>query len=545
MKGQMMDYALTTNSIIEYGNRVFPHKEIVSKLPDGTWHRYSYAEMYKRTKRLASALVNKLNVKTGDRIGTFAWNHYQHLELYYGIPGAGAICHTLNIRLSASQIAYIINHAEDKVIFIDASLVPLFEKIIIPTPSVQHFILLNAPPGFDSILPNIIHYEELIENVPETFQWVSQDEHAACGLCYTSGTTGDPKGVLYSHRSTYLHAMGIMQPNAFNISSRDKALLIVPQFHVMAWGFPYVCMMAGADMVFPSSHLQPQALINISQQEKVTLANGVPSIWMGIYDELRVNPPSEKLTLREFLVGGSAISQGLLEGMEKDFGIPGVHAWGMTETSPLGTVCRLNKKHDHLPDEERLNIQAKQGIEIIGVELRTVAENGSVCARDGKSVGEFEIRGPWIVSKYYKATGDEDSSFNNGWFKTGDVGIIDEDGYMQITDRKKDLIKSGGEWISSIDLELTLMAHPGIKEACVIAVPDERWGERPVACIVFEKETVSADELKRFLGNHFSSYQLPDQFIPMPEIPKTSVGKMDKKELRRLYPSITNKRHES
>ena len=330
--------------------------------------------------------------------------------------------------------------------------------------------------------------------------------------------------------------MAVMQPNGFNISSKDRALLIVPQFHVMAWGFPFVCILAGADIILPSCHLQPEALIDIIQKERVSVANGVPSIWMGIYAALKKSPPVSKLPLKEFFVGGSAFPLVLIEGFEHDFNIPGIHAWGMTETSPLGTISRLQPHHDKLPSEEQLIIRSKQGIELPGVELRAVAANGGVVPRDGITEGEFEIRGAWITNGYFGFPEDRSCFSADGWFKTGDVGTIDVDGYMMITDRKKDLIKSGGEWISSIALELALIAHPKIKEACVVAIPDKRWTERPLACIVFtDGETVPASDLNDFLSKDFKNYQLPDRYVTMKEIPKTSVGKLDKKELRRLF----------
>ncbi|MEP0087269.1 MAG: AMP-binding protein, partial [Maribacter dokdonensis] len=349
-------------------------------------------------------------------------------------------------------------------------------------------------------------------------------------------TTGMPKGVLYSHRSTYLHAMTILSPNAGNYNFSDKILLIVPQFHVMAWGFPYMCLLTGSDMVMPSLHLQPKAIINILESEQINKANGVPSIWRGVYEEMKNNPPKTKLALEEYLVGGSALSASLIENFEKDFGIKGVQAWGMTETSPLGTASRLQKKHEKLTRKEQLKIRAKQGFEFPGIEMRIIDENGNIAPRDGETMGELQVKGAWVIKSYFK-TNSRDNFTDDGWFKTGDVSTIDADGYMQITDRTKDLIKSGGEWISSVALESALMSHSKISEAAVIAIPNEKWSERPLATLVLtnESSTVSSEELKEYLSKDFAKYQIPDQYITIKQIPKTSVGKFDKKEIRRLY----------
>jgi fatty-acyl-CoA synthase len=535
LKGQMMNFPLTTHSIIEYGNRVFPRKEIISKMPDGSWHRYTNADMYKRTKRLASSLISRIGILPGDRVATFAWNHYQHFELYFAIPGAGAVCHPLNIRLSPEQIEFIVNHAGDKVVFLDASLIKLFEPFASGLRTVKHIVLMNASKYLQTSLPNIIYYEDLIAKGDEDFNWVDVDENQACGMCYTSGTTGNPKGVLYSHRSTYLHAITSISPNVANISSKDRVLCISPMFHVMAWAFPFMCLLAGTDMVMPSKHLQPVPLIEILLREKITVANGVPTIWMGIYEELKRNPVREKLHLREYIVGGSAFPTGYIKSFEEDFGILCFHAWGMTETSPIVTASRLQAHHEKLSFEERTKIKSKQGIELPGVEIRVVQEDGSIAPRDGKTVGEFEVRGHWIIDSYYKMDIDQSHSAD-GWFRTGDVGTIDECGYMELTDRTKDLIKSGGEWISSVALETSLMGHPHVAEAAVIAVPDEKWIERPLACVVFrEGKTASAKELDDFLLKHFVKYQLPKSYVVLQEIPRTGVGKFDKKKMRALY----------
>tara|TARA_B110000495_G_C22998512_1_gene588998 strand:- start:129 stop:1757 length:1629 start_codon:yes stop_codon:yes gene_type:complete len=536
MKGLIMDYPLTTNTILEYGNSVYHHKKIISHLPDGTRHEYRFGDMYERCKKLANALTQKLGITKDDIVGTFAWNHNSHVELYYGISGIGAICHPINIRLSSQQTEYIINNSEDKVIFVDATLVPHLEKIAPLLKTVEHYVLINAAKDFTTTLQNTLHYEDLLACQSEEFKWPTINENDASSLSYTSGTTGFPKGALSSHRSTFLHAITIMSPNAGNFNNNDTVLLIVPQFHVMAWGYPYLCLMSGSNMVLPSSHLQPEAIIKILKEEKVTKSNGVPTIWLGVYEALKKNPPKEKLALQEYLIGGSTLPKSLIENFEKDFGIKSIHAWGMTEISPLGTVSREQPKHASLTENEKLNIRAKQGITFPGMELRVVLDDGTVASRDGKTMGELQVKGAWSISSYFK-TNTQEKFTEDGWFKTGDVSTIDEDGYMEIKDRTKDLIKSGGEWISSVELESALMAHPKIKEAAVIAIPDEKWVERPLASIVMANNVneIFDKELIEFLSKDFVKYQIPKDYVYLNEVPKTSVGKFDKKEIRRLF----------
>ncbi|MEZ4733009.1 MAG: long-chain fatty acid--CoA ligase [Caldilineaceae bacterium] len=535
MQGLMMNYQLTLDRILEHGYRLYPHKKIWTKLPNGSFHHYTFADFYRRVKRLANVLES-LGVTIGDRVGTFAWNNYQHLEMYYGIPGAGAVCHTLNIRLSPDQLIYIINHAEDKVIFVDGTLLPLFEKLAGQIPCVQHVILINAPKGVTTGLPNVYHYEDLMAAADDEYTWKSTDESMAMGLCYTSGTTGNPKGALYSHRSMYMHTLGVCLANSLAVTEADTVLPVVPQFHAMAWGLPYACIYAGADMVMPGPHLQAQPLAEMIEEHQITIAAGVPTIWTGLYHELKANPRNIA-SIRALVVGGSAMPRALIEGYEKELGVNVMHAWGMTEMSPLGTVSNLQGHHRDLANHEKWDIKAKQGYMVPGVEMRIVNDEGHELPWDGTTMGEVQVRGPWVIRSYFKREPTPENFTADGWFRTGDVATISADGYMEITDRTKDLIKSGGEWISSVALENALMAHPQVMEAVVIAVPDERWGERPLACVVCAPgvESVSSEALLDQLAAHFAKFQLPDKIIIINAIPKTSVGKFDKKVLRQQY----------
>ncbi len=535
MQGLMMNYPLTLNRILEHANRMYRHKRISTKMPDGSIHRYTYADLYKRVKRLANVLKG-IGVEEGDRVGTFAWNNYQHVEMYFGIPAIGAVCHTLNIRLFPEQLVYVVNHAEDKVIFVEATLLPLVERVVDQFKTVEHFVLVNAPKGIETKLPNVLHYEDLMAEADEEFTFPELDENTAMGLCYTSGTTGNPKGALFSHRSMFLHTIGENQATALGLTENDTVLMVVPQFHAMAWGLPYACAFSGAEMFMPGLHLKPEPLAEIIADEKITVAAGVPTIWMGLYHELRKNP-RDISSIRAMVVGGSAMPRSLIEEFEKNLHANVLHAWGMTEMSPLGTVSKLLAHHLDLTDTEKWDIKAKQGYAVPLVELRIVNEEGEPLPWDGTTMGEVQVRGPWVIRDYYKLEGASEQFTADGWFRTGDVATLSEDGFMQITDRTKDLIKSGGEWISSVELENTLMAHPAVREAAVIAIPDEKWAERPLAAVVLTEDAngVTDDDLREFLAPKVAKFWLPDKIVFIDDIPKTSVGKFDKKVLRRRY----------
>ena len=533
LHGLMMDYPLTMDHILEHARRMYPRKTIKTKLPDGSLHTYTYADLYDRVKRLGNAL-DSLGIAPGDRVGTFAWNHYQHLELYFGVPLAGAVVHTLNIRLSGGQLDYIINHAEDKVIFVDGSLAPLLEPIAERLTTVRHFVVFNAMPGQHINLPNLLHYEDLLSEASADFDWRCHDENMALALCYTSGTTGMPKGVLMSHRSMVLHTFCVLAGVALSVTEADVVLPVVPQFHAMAWGLPYAAAFVGATMVMPGPHLQPAALAELIESERVSIAAGVPTIWNGLYHELRANR-RDISCVTQLVVGGSAMPRGLIEAYENELGVNVVHAWGMTEMSPIGSVSKLLTAHGDMDDAARWDIKAKQGYFVPGVDGRIVDEAGLELPWDGETMGELQVRGHWVAGAYYKIERDADHFTADGWFRTGDVCTIDENGFMTITDRTKDLVKSGGEWISSVDLENTLMAHPSLLEAAVIAIPDERWDERPLAVVVPLDGDIDADALNEYLLAHFPKFWLPDAYRIVESIPKTGVGKMDKKVLRQMH----------
>ena len=536
LEGLMMDYQLTLDKIVEHAQRLHPNKKVITKLPDGSFHELTYGEMCKRIRKLSSALVNELGVQPGDRVGTFAWNNYQHLELYFAIPGAAAVCHTLNIRLNDEQLSYIIDHAEDKVVFVDGSLLPLYEQLAADSTSVQAHVLFNVDRDVQTSLKNIYFYEDLVEKGDENFDWACTDERMASAMCYTSGTTGNPKGALYSHRSAFLHTFGVMQANAMGLCERDTVLAVVPQFHAMSWGLPYACVYAGANLLMPGKYLQAEPLAEMTEKYKVTVAAGVPTIWNGLYHELKKNP-RDISTIRALVVGGSAMPRPLTKAYEEELNVDVLHAWGMTEMSPIGTVSALMSHHDELSAEEKWDVKATQGYQVAGVEMRICDEAGNELPWDGKQMGELQVRGFWISKQYFKLEKTADHFTEDGWFRTGDVSTITPDGYMRITDRTKDLVKSGGEWISSVDLENSLIGHPDVMEAAVFAVPDKKWAERPWAAVTpADGAQVDMDALNQYLLDEgYAKFWLPDNYVNIAELPKTSTGKLDKKVLRKMH----------
>ncbi|HET7090889.1 MAG TPA: long-chain fatty acid--CoA ligase [Anaerolineae bacterium] len=536
MRGTMMDYPLTLQHFLERSHKMSPKKEIASKTATGM-HRYTYADFYARVHRLANALAD-LGVRRGDRVATFAWNHYRHLELYFAIPCMGAVLHTLNIRLFPDQLVYVINHAEDKIIFVDATLLPALQRVQDQIKHVERFVIMTDTGEVpETTLSPTGEYESLLSAARPEFPFPKLDELDAAGMCYTSGTTGNPKGVVYTHRAIFIHSFAEAMADSLAVSERDTVMPVVPMFHVNAWGLPFTGTMVGAKQVFPGPHLQPRDLAELIQNEKVTLAAGVPTLWIGLYSLLE-REQYDLSSLRTLVVGGSAAPRTLIENFEKNFGVPITHAWGMTEMTPLGTVSKLKAELLDAPEEVRFAYRAKQGRAMPGVEVKVVDEAGQAVAWDGRTMGELWVRGPWIASSYYNDPNLSDVFAPDGWFRTGDVVTLDPEGYMEITDRTKDLVKSGGEWISSVALESALMGHPKVLEAAVIAIPHEKWQERPMAVVVpkpDQAESITKDELIEFLRPKFAKFWLPDDLVFIKEMPKTSVGKFDKKVLRERF----------
>jgi fatty-acyl-CoA synthase len=523
----MQDYPLTISSIMRYGTQIFGDAEVATFTGDGM-RRTSYAELGRRVARLANAL-RRLGVDADQRVATFQWNNTEHLEAYLAIPSMGAVLHTLNIRLSADQLVYIADHAEDDVVIVDSTLVPLLASVLPRMKTVRHVIVVGeadlAPLG--SAGKELHSYEALLAAEPETFDWPEIDERQAAAMCYTSGTTGNPKGVVYSHRTAYLHSMAVCTGNAVAMCSTDRVLPVVPMFHANAWGLPYAALMAGASLLMPDRFLQPAPLIRLIEDERPTVSGAVPTIWNEVLRYAQENE-SDLSSLRLVPCGGSAVPESLMRAFD-DLGVHIVQAWGMTETSPVASMA-----HPPLAAPDPWRYRTTQGRILSGVEVRVVGDGDTVLPSDGTSVGEIEIRGAWITGSYYK---DEDhSKFHDGWLRTGDVGTVSPDGYLVLTDRAKDVIKSGGEWISSVDLENHLMGHPDVIEAAVIGVPDPKWQERPLASVVLrEGATTSADDLRAFLGERVPKWQLPERWSFISAVPKTSVGKFSKRTLRQMY----------
>ena len=523
MQGLMMDQPLLISGLIRHAERHHGATEIVSKTVEGSVHRYTYADAHRRARKLANAL-KRLGVRMHDRVATLAWNGFRHYEIYYAVAGSGAVIHTINPRLFPDQVTYIANHAEDKIVFYDTTFSPLVDKL--KTQVKAKFIPLTD------------EYEALLAKEGDEFEWPTFDEKTAACLCYTSGTTGNPKGALYSHRSTMIHAYAAALPDTLNLSAREVVLPVVPMFHVNAWSLPYSCTMTGAKMVFPGPHLDGKSLHQLFEGEGVTMSAGVPTVWLGLLNYVK----EQKLrfsTLKRVVIGGSACPPAMIRTFQDEYGVQVLHAWGMTEMSPLGTAGTLKAKQAAMPKVEREAIQGKQGRAIFGVDFRIVDENGSELPWDGKAFGDLQVRGPWVIKSYFKGEGgdplkkDEDGT---AWFPTGDVCTIDPDGYIQITDRSKDVIKSGGEWISSIDLENIAVAHPAIAEAAVIGVRHPKWDERPIVVAVKKAgQDVSKDELLRFYEGKIAKWWMPDDVVFVPELPHTATGKLSKLTLRQQF----------
>ncbi len=529
------DFPLLLSTLYDHGVRHFPDQEIVSRETDRRLHRTTYGETDLRIRRLATALAERLGVEPGEPVGTLAWNNVRHHELYWATANTGRICHTLNIRLFADQLEYIINHAGDKVIFVDPDLTPLLHAIADKIPSVEHFVVLSDTAD-DAMLPGAIPYEELIDGVEPHGAWPRLDERSPMMFCYTSGTTGNPKGVAYTQRSTYLHTISNLAN--FPISAKDNVLPVVPMFHAAAWGFPFQAVTMGAKLTYPGPDLTPQGLVELFVDERVTFSAGVPTVWLGIQQYLIDHPDTDLSAMRAFLCGGSAVPRAMIDWYQRERDILVVQGWGMTETNPVASVALLKPEMEDWPWERQLDVLETAGRVVPGLQVKIVDEDGNELPHDGEAFGELLIRGPWIAAEYYRDPRTSES-FVDGWLRTGDVCKITPDGYIRITDRAKDVIKSGGEWISSLDLENTLMAHPAVVEATVVGLKHPKWQERPAAFVVRRPGSqVTADELRAFLADRVAKWWLPDEIVFVDEIPKTGTGKFDKKVIRDRYSDL-------
>ncbi|HSV53047.1 MAG TPA: long-chain-fatty-acid--CoA ligase [Burkholderiaceae bacterium] len=537
MLGLMQDRPLMVSSLLEHAARYHGGVEIVSRSVEGPIHRTNYADVQRRAKRVANTLA-ALGIGASDRVGTLAWNTYRHLELYYGVSGSGAVLHTVNPRLFPAQVQYIVTHAEDRILFFDATFASLVEQLAPNLDTVEYFVALTDREHMPDIqVRNLLCYEDLIATQSDQYEWPSFDERTASSLCYTSGTTGNPKGVLYSHRSTVLHSLMECAPDTFGVSTAESLLLAVPMFHANAWGMPYSAPLVGAKLVLPGPRLDGDNMYELMRDERVTFSQAVPTVWLMFFQYLDAHPELNvrDLKLRTVGVGGAALPRTMLERFERDYGITVVQGWGMTETSPIGVIARPLPKHEHLSYEESVAVKLKQGRAVWGVELKLVDVNGMEAANDGRSPGHLHVRGPWIASGYFRGEGG-DVLDSQGWFPTGDIATIDADGYVQLVDRAKDVIKSGGEWISSIEIENAVMAHPAIAEAAIVGVAHPKWQERPLLIVVPRAGSkVSRDELLAFLAPQFASWWLPDDVVFVTDLPHTATGKILKASLREQF----------
>ena len=534
MIGQMMDQPLLVSSIMTFAARHYGHVEIVSRRVEGDVHRYTFRDCHQRARRAADAL-QKLGVQMGDRVATLAWNGYRHLELYYGVSGSGAVLHTINPRLHPDQIVYIANHAEDQYLFFELSFLPLVEAVAAQCTTIKGFVLMTdrAHMPSNTTIPNLLCYEELIASGSDTYVWPLFDEHSAASLCYTSGTTGNPKGALYSHRSTVLHAYGSAMPNALNVGSADTVLPVVPMFHVNAWGLPYSVLLSGAKMVMPGAALDGKSLYELFEAEGVTFSAGVPTVWLGLINYALQNDLKFS-TFRRTVIGGSACPPAMMDTLIDTFDVQVIHGWGMTEMSPLGTTGGLQARHLALPKEAQRKILQKQGHAIYGVDMKIVDDEGVELPWDGATYGHLLVQGPWIIARYFKNEGGD--VLQDGWFPTGDVATIDADGYMQITDRSKDVIKSGGEWIGTIDLENIAMAHPAVLQAACIGIAHPKWDERPLLLVVKRPgHEVTREELLAFYVGKIAKFWMPDDVAFLDALPMGATGKIQKNKLREQF----------
>lgn len=538
MQGLMMNMPLLISSVMEHAERHHPHGEIVSRRTEGDIHRTTYGEVAKRAKKLANTL-EAFGVQRGENIATLAWNGYRHVEIYYAVSGMGAVVHTLNPRLFPEQLVYIINHAKDTTVFFDSTFAPLVKAVAAACPTVKRWVqmcdeqVMPAEPA----VAGCLNYEALIKGASDQYVWPVLDENSASGLCYTSGTTGNPKGALYSHRSTVLHALAACTPDALGLSSRDTILPVVPMFHVNAWGIPYIALMTGAKMVMPGGALDGASIYELLETEKVNFSAGVPTVWLGLLNHVQQNG----LKFSHFnrtVIGGSAAPEAMIKTLN-NLGVEVIHAWGMTELSPLGTVCRLKAQHADLSLEEKQKIMQKQGTAIFGVDMKIVSDDGEELPWDGEAFGDLLVRGHWVIDSYYGGEGAKAFTTDKDgkkWFATGDVSKINHEGFMQITDRSKDVIKSGGEWISSIELENVAMAHPAVHEAAVISVYHPKWDERPLLVVVRKPGAeVGRDELLNFYEGKVAKYCLPNDVAFVDELPHTATGKIQKLKLREQF----------